>query len=294
MTSNGNVYILIAVDYFTKFCVCINKTVSENLQIAHDRQKKSYDKFVKNSVTFNPGDLVLVINSRSQPGESDSFKNRLIGPYKVLQAFNEILCLKDGKMHIVHYNRLIKYRARDSELFSSRANSIVDEDKNVRPRHYSPNLINKNFDWDLSEYMVNWYAGNRVAPEPLLNFMGDFNFELNDLPNNDSNLVLSLECVVCDREFTGISGLKRHQTRKHRVSNDEQVVEDGIVSNQVQIGEDVIPLALVVRELESISVESETQSLVSDVPRHVCHICGRVCKSGQGLLSHIRKAKNHT
>ena len=92
--------------------------VQSKLDRARSRQKEYYDRFVKSSACFSPGDLVCVINERSIVGQSKSFKDRTIGPFRVLKRFNDvnytIVSLGNHKIQNIHYNRLRKYRAREN------------------------------------------------------------------------------------------------------------------------------------------------------------------------------------
>lgn len=90
---------------------------------AHERQKLYYDKFVNSTKDeFKEGDLVLLINSRSKPGESKSFKDKLIGPFRVKNKFNDVNYTieneKTKKQQVAHYNRLKPYRSRPEYLCS--------------------------------------------------------------------------------------------------------------------------------------------------------------------------------
>ena len=90
--------------------------VGEQIAKAQSRQKEYYDRFVKSSHRFKPGDLVRLVNERSLLGQSKSFRIRACGPFKILKQFNDvnftILSLENNKTQDVHYNRLLPYRAR--------------------------------------------------------------------------------------------------------------------------------------------------------------------------------------
>ena len=92
------------------------KSVQAKLHAAQLRQKEYYDRFARSSLSFKPGDLVCVVNERSIIGQSKSFKDRLLGPFRVLNHFNDvnytIVCLRSNKTQTIHYNRLRRYRAR--------------------------------------------------------------------------------------------------------------------------------------------------------------------------------------
>ncbi|RNA18687.1 hypothetical protein BpHYR1_038587 [Brachionus plicatilis] len=81
-----------------------NECVRQNLEIARDRQK------------------ILMI-SLNKPGESKSFKQRAIGPLKNVKALGElnysVMNLVDKKMQTVPYNRLLRFKHRDSNGFET-------------------------------------------------------------------------------------------------------------------------------------------------------------------------------
>lgn len=94
----------------------INRKINDNLNEAHKRQKEQYDRFINSKSEFQVDELVLVVNERNIVGQSKSFKERATGPFRILQKFNEVnyklMSLANGKIHVVHYNRLKKYNSR--------------------------------------------------------------------------------------------------------------------------------------------------------------------------------------
>jgi len=90
--------------------------MNENLVEARRKQKMYYDQNVKDSVSFEVREWVLVVNERNKTGESKSFKQRALGPFEVLEVFNDvnyrIKSVESGKEYVVHYNRLRKYKCR--------------------------------------------------------------------------------------------------------------------------------------------------------------------------------------
>ena len=96
-----------------------NRKVNNNLELAREKQKKYYDQSVKANRNFTIGDNVLLINERDKIGESKAFKERALGPFKVLNTFNNDLDytvqnVKDKKVQTAHYNRLLPYRLREA------------------------------------------------------------------------------------------------------------------------------------------------------------------------------------
>jgi len=62
--------------------------------------------------------MVLLINERTISGESKSFRERAIGPYKIIGKFNDvnfkIIDLNNQRQQVVHYNRLRRYCFREN------------------------------------------------------------------------------------------------------------------------------------------------------------------------------------
>jgi hypothetical protein len=69
----------------------IHARVNEKLEKARNVQKHHYDQAVKNSRKYIIGDLVRVVNERSVFGQSEAFKDRAIGPFKVVGVINDEL-----------------------------------------------------------------------------------------------------------------------------------------------------------------------------------------------------------
>ena len=94
----------------------ICEMIRRNTAQARDRQKNSYDRFVKNNATFKVGDLVKINNFRCRPGHSKSFEPKFLGPFKIIKVLSELnyyLEAPNLKPIIVHYNRVSHYRARE-------------------------------------------------------------------------------------------------------------------------------------------------------------------------------------
>jgi hypothetical protein len=69
----------------------INDKVNKNLNNSHEIQKKYYDKSVRATRRFDVGDLILLVNERNISGESHAFKIRALGPFKIINIFNDFL-----------------------------------------------------------------------------------------------------------------------------------------------------------------------------------------------------------
>ena len=67
-------------------------------------------------------------------GQSHAFKDRVLGPYKIIKIFNgelnyQIVGLNNKKIHSIHYNRLLPYRARSKNEF--KFDQIMNEPHNI-------------------------------------------------------------------------------------------------------------------------------------------------------------------
>ena len=93
------------------------------------RQKAYFDRFVQNSAKFCVGDLVLLVNERSIVGQSKSFRDRLIGPFEIVEMYNDVNYrlrdLKTNKVQDAHFNRLRPYRSRVHFIQSPTSSNIA-------------------------------------------------------------------------------------------------------------------------------------------------------------------------
>jgi hypothetical protein len=101
----------------------IQEQVSCSLAKSRATQKKQYDKFINAKRQFEVGDLVLLTNDRHKVGDSKSFRERAIGPFKIIEIFNDvnykIQCVGSSKVQTIHYNRLRCYNERDGTQFGT-------------------------------------------------------------------------------------------------------------------------------------------------------------------------------
>ncbi|RNA43504.1 Transposon Ty3-G Gag-Pol poly [Brachionus plicatilis] len=102
-TKLGNCHFVLGVDYFSKFCVV------EAFKNALKRLKR-----IKN---------VILVYTRTRPGQVRSFEPKFIGPFKIIEQVNEtnfrIKSLIGKKAEsVVHFNRMHKYNSRESNELS--------------------------------------------------------------------------------------------------------------------------------------------------------------------------------
>lgn len=94
----------------------VSALIGNHTNEAQQRQKKNYDRFVKNNDAYNIGDTVKINNFRIRPGSSKAFEPKFLGPYMVtafLGDLNYRLESPNLKPEVVHYNRMLHYRARE-------------------------------------------------------------------------------------------------------------------------------------------------------------------------------------
>lgn len=251
----------------------INRVVSNNLEEARTRQKVQYDKFVKNSLKFVVGDLVLLTNTRVKPGQSYAFSSRAIGPFQILDIFNDvnfkIRSLKDSSIQVVHYNRLVKFNSRGLNIPVVVTEQSVPKIRlKVPPLQVDESLdVSNLFDYLLNQQM--FLSSNSDSNiDALLEFSMSFNFEENDL----GEVRERFECVPCKRNFSTQSGLKRHQTRMKCLDANESIE---------------------VVDQEIVQVESQAVIIADPMQSNICSFCKRKFKNWRGVQTHQRVKNCH-
>ena len=83
--------------------------------------------------------------TRSNVGQSNTFKDRVLGPYKIIKIFNEelnylIVGLNNKKIHSIHYNSLLPYIACNENEF--KFDQIMNEPHNIEEINRSENYFN--------------------------------------------------------------------------------------------------------------------------------------------------------
>ena len=227
----------------------IHKRINENLLKAHDVQKKYYDRQMKNTRVYAVGDLVSVVNERSIVGQSHAFKDRALGPYKILSIFNDklnyqIVNLQDNKVNKIHYNRLLPYRSRDGTGFSSSKQSVIPSSVSV-------------------EKEIQEYAN-------VFDFEVDVDFIMASLVH-EVPLGTKFECEFCLVDFGSKRKLLQHRNEFH--------------AGEFTVADSVFEVAT--RELIS-SVEYEEVGDVISTSSFVCELCELTCKSKSSLNKHMR------
>jgi hypothetical protein len=132
----------------------IHARVNKQLEKARNVQKHHYDQAVKNSRKYRIGDLVRVVNERSVVGQSEAFKDRAIGPFKVVGVFNDelnyqILSLRDNKINKIHYNRLLPYKSRDQNCFDLQGNNLFNYNGVLGASELSSVLVENSNEFDV-------------------------------------------------------------------------------------------------------------------------------------------------
>ncbi|CAF0947830.1 unnamed protein product [Brachionus calyciflorus] len=113
--------------------------IQDKMRKSQENQKRQYDSKVRDQIKFDIADLVILVNSRTRPGQVRSFEPKFIGPYKILEQVTDvnfkIVDVNNQKSTlVVHYNRMRKYNERKPEEMSN--NTLVTLNKpliNVSP-----------------------------------------------------------------------------------------------------------------------------------------------------------------
>jgi hypothetical protein len=137
-SDHGNRYLLIAVDYFTKWlevyanpnrealtvaeALVANTTSTimtrQHLKLASDWMKTRYDKLA-NSASYQEGDRVWLYRPTRMKGKLPKLPSSWEGPYQVVTRINDVVYRiqknSRSRMMVVHLDRLASYQgaARD-------------------------------------------------------------------------------------------------------------------------------------------------------------------------------------
>ncbi len=94
----------------------INSHIRSSTTAAQARQKKYYDRFVKDKATFKVGDHVKIKNFTVRPGHSKAFEPKFLGPYLVTELLGDLNYRLEGdnmRQFVVHYNRMSHFQVRE-------------------------------------------------------------------------------------------------------------------------------------------------------------------------------------
>ena len=249
----------------------IHNKIKENLSIAHSVQKRYYDQAVQNSRKYKIGDLVSVVNERSIVGQSKAFKDRLLGPFRIVGKFNgelnyKILNLMDNKSNTIHYNRLIPYKQRDPGEF----------------------MIHRSFN---STRKVNSDDSREMCVQNAFDFDIDFNLAMQEEEVASS---LNHNCLLCGQEFSTNRKLLQHLNEAHEevtLGCLSEVFETDVESefdfecctedsNTSQVSE---------REILARAEYVENEELSDNF---MCELCGNDLKSRNKLNRHMNTVHN--
>ena len=166
----------------------VRHVVDCNKASAQDKQKEMFDRFLKNSRTFEIGELVKIKSYKKKPGVCAAFQEKFSGPLKIVKKFSDVtfkLLGLDGKTETVHYNRLSPFYARNEVYGFGNEEAVLE----VLPEVVDTNVFYSNLD-NLTGVVFNYKAKlRRRAARQLLD---DMNGPLLVLPLINLNINESL------------------------------------------------------------------------------------------------------
>lgn len=101
------------VDLVQRIRQAIHKEVNRNAARAKAQQARQYSKKCSNPPAFAVGDLVLVQNHRTEPGDSRKLSPAYVGPLRVVEKLNDlnyrVRATNSNYEKVLHRNRLKKF-----------------------------------------------------------------------------------------------------------------------------------------------------------------------------------------
>jgi hypothetical protein len=269
------------VDNLKRSAAQIHAKMNEHLDSARAKQKQYYDREVKNLRQYRVGDLVGVVNERSLVGQSNAFKDRVLGPFKIIKTMNEGLNFEivnqQGKTNKIHYNRLLPYKARSAEKFTF--TKQVVKKPNGKVASANMDLRNSN------EFDINIDLIMEVREKPTCEYCGAF-FESNRQHSRHVNGVHS-EIILNDLE-----NIIEFVIRDIEELRSEPVVE-AVVETTVEVEAEAVVEVEAVVEAEVVvegeaAMDMDQASIVPQVSEYAnCSICFKRFKR-RGIHVHMR------
>lgn len=109
----------------------VEEEVRERISRAQAKQSKQYEHKVHDRVSFEPGNFVMLVNSRQTKGHVRSFEPKYVGPYLVLEKVNDVnFLIKDPesrRLSIVHYNRMVRYKTASETKSAVAEEELLNE-----------------------------------------------------------------------------------------------------------------------------------------------------------------------
>jgi hypothetical protein len=271
----------------------VREEVSFNKGVAQGKQKEMYDRFIKNSRTFNVGDLVKIKSFKKTLGVCSAFVERFSGPLKIVKKFSELtfqLVGANGKVETVHYNRLAPFYSR-SEV----DNESVNVTNMVEPVDNDANVFHSNLD-NLTFVVLNYKAKlRRRAARALLAEMGSAselpaleNLSLvNDVSNvnslNGGAVVVPLEQEELSETFGSASSFNGELENIAVAGADEARVENSLLENVRRVGQ--------LEWDELVKLAAEVRFNAKGKRLALCWQCQNWYEASQGMNVHKRSCQ---
>jgi len=209
----------------------MSKIMQNRLNEAHLKQKEYYDKFVKENVEFQVGDLIKLKNFKVAEGHSKAFTEKFLGPFKIVGKLNDLVFIimnGFGKEETIHYNRMSKWYERDQVIPKIQVgskqtnNSIINNEQKVEhvSVEFQPLIENQRMNRYLS--LINRRKKKQNLPRLNLN-------------NNNMNNELLLNISVGEEEIVEAEETVQIQNNNNNIlpNLDQDLIDVFVNNNQI-------------------------------------------------------------
>ena len=246
----------------------ISRMVQENTAQAQDKQKRSYDKFVKNNAQFHVGDTVKITSFRHRIGLSKSFEPKFAGPYSIGERVNDLTYKLQSPVlrpEVVHYNRMLKFHLRPTT--SSPPSMPIPQ-----PLHPLPRL-----DYGASIVVRRSVRLNPVPAAPPLITPAT--------PAPDQAVVAHVDTeAAVEIADEAAAAVELADEKAAAVVPAEANVD----AQDERLSIESLP---VVSEPVTVTLANHPDLMLKGKPAAACPNCGQICEKKIGLTTHLRSCQ---